>query len=179
MTSSILDPCTSHILAFIRGTPALSMEAAGNYNAVIGDVRATDDLAEKSLSEIYQLQEQLISHGRPSTAVGAYQIIHATLHTLAGKAGLYPDITLFTPELQDRLGVALLVQRGYSRWWRDRIDDEEFLHRLSCEWASLPDPYNDGHSHYDGIGPNHAGCSLDTAFDMLVTARVLRKPAQS
>lgn len=173
-----IDPCTSTILSFIRGTPALPMEAAGNYNAVIGNAEATDDLAQKSLSEIYQLQEQLLAHNRPSSAVGAYQIIYSTLNTLAGKARLPPDTTMFTPPLQDSLAVSLLIQRGYSRWWRDKIDDEEFLSRLSCEWASLPDPYADGRSHYDNIGPNHAGCSLDTALDMLVAARVLRKPAQ-
>ena len=35
------------------------------------------------------------------------------------------------------------------------------MHRLSCEWASLPDPYNGGKSHYDGdFAGNHASCSL-------------------
>lgn len=178
-TFATSDPCTNLLLDFIAGGVPTNPngESTGNYNAVIGDAHASDDLSQKSLTEIYQLQSQLLSHGRPSTAVGRYQIIRLTLQTAAGKARLDPDTTMFTPELQDHLAVSLLVTRGYSLWWRDKIDDEQFLHNLSCEWASLPDPWNDGRSHYDGIGPNHAGVSLDACYDMLVEARTLRKSA--
>lgn len=162
-----LDPCTSLILDFIA-----SHESTGNYNAVIGDAHATDDLSRLALAGIYRLQDQLVASGRPSSAVGRYQIIKATLLALQTRLKLGND-ELFTPELQDRLAVQLLIQRGYPAWWRGEIDDREFAHRLSMEWASLPDPEKGGKSHYDGVGPNHAGTTLAVEYAMLRSARAL------
>lgn len=168
------DPCTDTILDFIAGGVAGNAggESGGNYNAVIGDAAATDDLSVKTLSDIYALMSQLLSDGEPSTAVGRYQIIRHTLQSLQAKAQI-PNSALFTPELQDKLAVLLLIGRGYPKWWRGVMGDQEFAHGLSMEWASLPDPYNGGKSHYDGIGPNHAGTSLGVLLNMLAMAHRL------
>ena len=83
----------------------------------------------------------------------------------------------FTPQLQDRLGLALLVGRGYQKWWTGAITDERFAHNISLEWASLPDPENGGKSHYDGVGPNHASTSLDAVLAMLARARAAKPQA--
>ena len=159
------DPCTDIILDFIA-----EHESAGNYNAVIGNAKATRDLSRETLAGIYGVMDSLLIRGLPSTAVGRYQFVRATLQSLAEKAGIGRS-DRFTPDLQDRLGWMLLCRRGYRDWWLSTIDDEQFAHNLSLEWASLPDPFNGGKSHYDGIGPNHAGTTLDAVYAMLVAAR--------
>lgn len=170
-----------------RGDPATGIlldciaehEAGGNYNAVIGDSRATDDLSRKTLDQIYVLMARLLVKRRPSTAVGRYQIIRNTLRTLQASKKL-PGSTLFTPELQDGLALSLLIGRGYSKWRTGAMSDKDFAHSLSCEWASLPDPRNGGKSHYDGIGPNHAGTTLAHVYDSLRRAREAKAgPAMS
>lgn len=171
------DPCTDLILDFIAGgVPGNpSGESGGNYNAVIGEIHASDDLGKKALSEIYTLMAVLLARGRPSSAVGRYQIIRKTLATLQSSKGLGSD-ALFTPKLQDSLALSLMVGRGYQKWWAGQMSDADFAHGLSCEWASLPDPRNGGASHYDGVGPNHASTTLPHVMDMLSRARAMRKP---
>ncbi len=159
------DPCTDRLLDAIG-----RYEAGGNYNAVIGDSHADDDLGILTLTAVYRLMDSLLVQGRPSTAVGRYQIIRTTLRTLAEKARL-PATTLFTPELQDRLGFMLLCGCGYRNWWIGALSDRAFLHNISLEWASMPDPFNDGRSHYDGIGSNHAGVGLATMDAVLAALR--------
>ena len=164
------DACTDIVLDMIS-----EHESAGNYNAVIGDVHASDDLGKYSVAGIYDLQAALLHEGRPSSAVGRYQIVRATLKNLQGILAL-DDAALFTPALQDRLAVQLMVGRGYRYWWRGQMNDVAFAHGLSCEWASLPDPSAGGKSHYDGVGPNHAGTTLAHVYDALRRARAA-KPA--
>lgn len=173
------DDATNLLLDFIAGGVPGNPggESAGNYNAVIGNAKATDDLSQKTLAEIYALQDQLRASGQPSTAIGRYQFIKSTLSGLQERLKL-PDDTKFTNELQDRLAVELLVGRGYSGWWRGSVSDSEFAHNISLEWASLPDPDNGGKSHYDGVGPNHAGTSLESVYGMLKDVRGLRGAAQ-
>jgi len=148
-------------------------ESGGNYNAVIGDADATDDLSQYDIDGIYALQRQLLANGEPSDAVGRYQIIQETLKGLV--EGFAIDLaTMFTRELQDQLGAALLNGRQYAAWASAAIDDAQFAHELSCEWASLPDPDNDGRSHYDGDDAgNHAGQSLTATYAALDAAKAL------
>lgn len=167
---AVIDPATRLLLQFIG-----SQEGGGDYNICIGERpgRTAHRLVEMDLEDIYLLQSQLTGAQRqPSSAVGLYQFIHPTLLTLQQR-GRIPLTTLFTPELQDSLAVQLMIGRGYPRWWRGSLGDDEFMHGLSCEWASLPDPYNDGKSHYDGIGPNHAGHTLNAFAECLSAVAVL------
>lgn len=165
------DPATDALLDFIA-----KRESLGNYNAVIGNARSSDDLSAFTIDGIVGMQSRLVDGGKPSSAVGRYQIIQKTLLGLQVEQHLAAT-ERFTPELQDRLAVALLVRRGYSAWWRGEIDDEEFAHRLSMEWASLPDPDKGGKSHYDGVGPNHAGYTLDEVYAALARVRSLIRSA--
>jgi conjugal transfer mating pair stabilization protein TraG len=165
------DDCTDMILDQL----ASAIESGGNYNAVIGNARASDDLGLLSLAQIYELMERLVARGEPSSAIGRYQIIRATLENLQDELQL-PDNTLFTPVLQDGLAVQLMVGRGYRSWWRDEINDASFAHGLSCEWASLPDPRKGGvgTSHYAGVGSNRAGMTLAHVYGVLKAARTVR-----
>lgn len=170
------DNCTDLILDFIAGgvPDNPSGEAFGNYNAYFGRPRSKADLSKKTLKQIYEFQARMLRSDPRSTAIGRYQFLRRTAQGLQKKESL-PDSTLFTPELQDRWGWILMVGRGYKSWWRGAISDEEFLSNLSAEWASLPDPFNGGKSHYDGdsVG-NHASTTQAKALAMLRRARELQ-----
>jgi muramidase (phage lysozyme) len=135
------------LLDFIAG-----LESGGNYNAVYGNARATRDLSAFTLDQINALQ---LAHGKRygSSAFGRYQFIRKTLLGLRTRLGL-SGADRFTPELQDRLALSLLVARGLRRWQRGEMSDERFMDALSREWASLP--YRTGRSYYAGDGLNHA-----------------------
>jgi muramidase (phage lysozyme) len=163
--ASTQDPKANVILDFVSVE-----ESNGNYDAYIGHANSTKDLSVMTIAEIYAFMNQLVDDGEPSSAIGRYQFIHPTLSTLIQRR-MIPLTTLFTPTLQDQLAVMLLNDRQYSAWLSNGITDEEFAHNISCEWASLPDPLNGGKSHYDGVGPNHAGRTLQEVYDMLKAAR--------
>ncbi len=166
------EPCADIILDFIAGgvPDNPSGEAHGNYNAYFGHALSTVDLSMHTLSGIYDFQDTMLVRDRRSTAVGRYQFLRRTLKDLQKELGL-SDWEPFTPVLQDRLGMQLLNRRGYYEWRRSAIDDKEFAHRLSMEWASLPDPGNNGRSHYDGDSAgNHASTTLDAVYAMLKQA---------
>lgn len=183
------DPCTDIILDFIAGglwgdrlgNPI--GESNGNYNAYFGHVTGPYDFATYTLDRVYGFQSQMLKNDPRSTALGRYQFLRRTLQMLQAKHAL-PGSTLFTPELQDRFGVDLLIGRGYPAWWTGRLTDPEFAHNLSLEWASLPDPRNYGKSAYDREpgSLNHASVPLDKlgpdndVYDMLSKARAV-KPA--
>jgi muramidase (phage lysozyme) len=169
------DPATNHLLDFIAGgVPGNpSGESAGCYDATFGDIDGSHygDLSKKSLSEIYQMQDEMLRQNGISTATGRYQGLKTTIKEYQQKLGL-PDSKKFTRALQDDFGFTKMCDRGYSSWWKKSISDDEFMHRLSCEWASLPDPYNGGKSHYDGDSAgNHASTSLDNFRAALREAR--------
>lgn len=177
------DDCTDIILDFIAGglwgdrfgNPV--GEANGNYNAYFGHPTGPYDFATYTLDRIYNFQAVMLQRDPRSTAIGRYQFLRRTLRSLQAKHAL-PGSALFSPELQDQFGVDLLVGRGYRAWWRGAIDDKEFAHMLSMEWASLPDPEHGGRSHYDGDGAgNHASTTLKHVYDMLAEARK-RKPKE-
>lgn len=165
------DSTTDIILDFIA-----EHESQGNYNALIGNAKSTLDLSQYTLSGIlYKVMPwNLVRHPRlRSTATGRYQFLRGTLADLM-KALNLKGSERFTPELQDRLAVQLLVRRRYREWWRSAISDVQFAHELSKEWASLPDPFNNGRSHYDGDGVNHAGTTLPRVYGVLRRAREAR-----
>lgn len=171
------DPCTDIILDFIAGGLWGDVlgnpvgESDGNYNAYFGHVRGQYDFATYTLDRVYGFQAEMLRRDPRSTALGRYQFLRRTLRALQAKHAV-PSTTLFTPELQDRWAVDLLVGRGYRAWWRGALTDEEFAHMLSMEWASLPDPLNGGRSHYDGDrAGNHASTKLDSVYNMLALAR--------
>ena len=163
MNASTADKIANSLLDFIA-----IRESAGNYDAYIGHANAQGTFDGRTIADVYRMQSLWVAGGLPSSAAGRYQFIKATLQGLVVQNNL-PTTTPFTPVLQDQLATCLLNTRGYSHWLAGAIDDEMFMHNLSCEWASLPDPKNDGKSHYDGVGPNHAGQTLE-AFQAALTA---------
>lgn len=168
MGAATKDPMANALLDFIS-----IRESNGNYDAYLGAIDATgtwmDGDVQGTISDVYDFQRQRVDDGAVSSAVGRYQFIQRTLSQLVQQLGI-PLQTPFTPALQDQLGTALLNIRGYGRWRNGQIDDQTFMHNLSCEWASLPDPMNGGKSHYDGDSAgNHAGQTL-AAFQAALNA---------
>jgi muramidase (phage lysozyme) len=159
------DPATDYLLDFIAGGVPTNQygESAGNYDATFGDIEGNNygDLSKKTLAQIYAMQSEMLAANGISTATGRYQALKSTLEEYQRRGGIASS-ELFTEVMQDDFGLSKLIDRGYQQWWRVEIDDDELMHRLSCEWASLPDPKNNGKSHYDGdTAGNHASTSLD------------------
>ncbi|MCE4224913.1 hypothetical protein HCU64_14210 [Methylobacterium sp. C25] len=132
------DPKAARILDFISGP-----ESNGNYNAYYGHAGSPLDLSKFSLS---QLKSWMGNRGTESSATGRYQFMKSTLFgdpRKAGDSGLVGQMglsmeTRFSPELQDRLAIALLERRGYSKFVRGEISGAKFANNLALEWASLP-----------------------------------------
>lgn len=127
-------------------------EARGNYNAVYGNARATRDLSQLTVNQILAQQVVARRRGAASTAIGKYQFIYKTLRGLKSELGL-KGTERFTPQLQDRLAIALLKRRGLDGFLSGRVSKRSFALGLSQEWASLPNP-NTGRSFYAGDGLN-------------------------
>ena len=126
-------------------------ESGGNYNALVGG--GTANLTGMTIAEVQQLQSTMIKSGRPSTAVGKYQMIAATLAEQAKKAGLDPNKTKFDQHTQDLLASQLVNQAGYGK-----KDNATVMKNLAGTWASLPQDMS-GRGRYDGYNTNKANIS--------------------
>lgn len=140
------DPQVARILDFVAGP-----ESRGNYNAVYSQADRNVDLGTETLDTIiasggYRTR----TYG--SSAIGRYQFMKATLQDLKKSMGLSGG-EKFTPELQDRMAIALLERRGLTKWRAGEMTLEEFANNLAKEWASLPNMQT-GRSHYAGDGMN-------------------------
>lgn len=161
------DPVIRTLLDFIA-----IRESDGDYDAYFGRAHPPDGtITGLNIEQLYAFQHDMLDGGAVSTAVGRYQFIHRTLTSLVQRASLTMD-HLFDPATQDMLAAMLLADRQLAAWQAGTIGDDQFAHNLSCEWASLPDPYNGGRSHYDGDGArNHAGQTLDAVFVVLAQVK--------
>lgn len=72
-----------------------------------------------------------------SSACGRYQFMRDTLAGLV-EQGAASKSNVFSEDLQDRLGYALLKRRGYARFVAGRITRTQFGKALAQEWASFP-----------------------------------------
>jgi len=156
------DPVVDTLLDYISVE-----ESQGNYDAWIGHIHgAPGTITGKTLGEVYQFQRELVAGGAPSSAVGRYEFVQRTLSACAQACGIKTSDKV-DARAQDKMALYLLQVRGLAAWRAGAISDSEFAHRLSCEWASLPDPENGGRSHYDGDGVNRAGRTLESLLGML------------
>jgi hypothetical protein len=123
-------------------------ESRGNYNALVGGGSA--NLTDMTIAEVQQLQSTMLKSGRPSTAVGKYQMIAGTLAEQVKKAGLDPNKTKFDQHTQDLLAMQLVNQAGYGK-----KDTATVMKNLAGTWASLPQDMT-GRGRYDGYNTNRA-----------------------
>jgi muramidase (phage lysozyme) len=135
------------------------------YNSVFGGGRA--DLTKMTVSDVRKFQDDLVSKGSVSSAVGKYQIIRKTMGTLIRDMGFDPTQAKFTPELQDAMAVQLMKGRGLDKFMKGEITHEQFADELAKEWASLPNTKT-GRSHYEGApGSNKALTNSDEVRKVL------------
>ena len=134
--------------------------------------RGGKKLTEMTLGEIMEYQKIKDPNNTDRLfAVGAYQFIPSTLKIAMDGAGLSED-TVFTPEVQDRLGLELLLgskRPKLAAFIKGESDDiTAAMTDFAKEWASAPDPKT-GESRY-GSG-NKAKHSVEETRQALLRAR--------
>jgi len=145
----------------------------GRYDSVYPG-KTKPEILDMTLDELIA---DMRTRGRKtgSSASGRYQIIRETLEVLIDKMNLDPKQVTFNEDTQDSMCAKLLEGRGYFEWANGVMSDDEFLHELSKEWASLPDPKRGGKSHYGGDGKNKALVSLRNTNKFLASLKDIPK----
>lgn len=156
-----------------RAAPVLDLigrkESNGNYNAHFGKANQTDiDFTDMSIDEVLAWQGQFVKQGSPSSAVGKYQIIRKTMKSLKKSLGLSGK-EKFDKAMQDRMAGALLDRRGYSKFLKGDITEEQFGNNLAKEWASFPviTGAKAGRSFYAGDGLNKALTGVEDVINAI------------
>jgi len=183
MTPWYMTPAMRDLLRLIR----LHESGKPGYNA---DFRQDDKwtLANKTFDEFRALGRSQVTTGgarggkEPSSALGGYQFITATLDSLKRDLKLTGK-EMMTEAFQDDLAVSLMNRRGYLKYHRGEMSAEAFCNELAKEWASLPvvtrikgaSRYvNPGQSYYSGDGLNKAFHKPET---VLAAVRALNAAA--
>ncbi len=89
-------------------------------------------------------------------AIGRYQFIPSTLAYLVRAEGISGSAQ-FTPALQKRLALRLMIDAGYNDFLQGRMTRARFQDRLAGIWAGLP--LQNGRSKYHGTAGNRATIS--------------------
>jgi muramidase (phage lysozyme) len=114
------------------------IEAPEGYDTIYGNnqKRLHKPITQMTLDELIAKQREFTKKYK-SSASGRYQFMRNTLIDLKEKLNL-TGTEKFTPNFQDRLGLTLLIRRGYRLFIEGKISRIEFGKRLAQEWASLP-----------------------------------------
>ena len=140
-------------------------ESNGNYNVVIGGAEVP--LTDMTVQEVMRLQDRLVADGKPSGAVGKYQVIGKTLKSIVDKNPKeFPLDRKFDEAAQERIADILLDRRGFKDFEQGKKTDKEMAFELSKEWASLPNP-DTGKSYYDGDGINASHHKVEDVYKVL------------
>ena len=150
-------------------------EAPGGYNQVYGGskIQTPRPITTMSVRGVLAWQDSSVAAGSASSAVGRYQIIRDTLRGLVSQGVLSINET-FDPEAQDRAAVALMEEKGLSRYQSGQLTREAFAQGLSETWAGLPAFTRDsrgraaaGQSYYAGDGLNRATATQSQVVNAL------------
>ena len=165
----------SYLMREIKITPAISAlltairskEAPKGYSQVYSGIPAKyrKDVTKMTVAEVLEWQKKLRDNKlSKSTAAGGYQIIYLTLRACVKGMGL-KGTELFNADLQDKMAVYLLQQRGLGEYMEGLLSPEDFANKVAMEWASVPvvtplqgakRKVKPGESYYDGDGLNAA-----------------------
>jgi len=163
-----------------------SMNQGTQGNSIVGSTNNASsklgkNLTDMTIGEIMDRQAYLMNRSNPQIsdygifAAGKYQIIPGTMPGAVAGAGLSRS-DKFTPQNQDKLGMALIMnKRPYvGKYLRGEHNDVQgAMLELAREFASMPDP-NTGRSLY-GSG-NRAFHSVDEVREALIKARNKPQP---
>jgi len=163
-----------------------SKEAPRGYNQIYTPAEKIvgfPKLTKMTLAEIRSLQGRMLKGGSASTAVGRYQFLRKTLDATRKAMGV-PLTAVWTPDLQDRMAVHLMENRGLNQYLAGKMTRETFANSLAKEWASLPvvtrikgqkRMVNPGESFYAGDGLNAA---LHDPAHILKLVDALKSPVE-
>lgn len=162
-------PSAATLLSFVRGA-----ETSRGYDDYYrGSVLVpSKKVSEMTVGEVRAWQKESVRRGSKSSAVGGYQFISSTFDNTVKALGI-PDTTVFSPEVQDAMGLQLLKGRGYDQWAGGGMSDDQFIDNLAQEWAAIPRATGPkrGASHYAGDGLNGATRGLPSVYDALTQSR--------
>lgn len=164
-------------------------EAPKGYGQIYGGAKGVPkdtDVSKLSLAGVLSLQQRMLKAGSASTACGGYQFIRKTLIATIVQMGL-KGTELWDANLQDRMAIHLMENRGLSKYLAGQISLETFCNNLAREWASLPvvtrikgqkrivEP---GETYYAGDGLNRAHHNPAAIMGLVKALRATEKPAQ-
>jgi hypothetical protein len=145
-----------------------SMNQGTSGGRIVGSTHNAASILGRNLTDmtIGEVMGHQTSSPRRLFAAGRYQIIPDTLKGILPSSGLTAR-DLFSPQNQDRLGLAL-IQRRKPAW--DYItgksaNRDAALLALAQEWASLPDPRTGNSFYGSGNRAQHTVAEVAAALD--------------
>ena len=135
-------------------------------------IRDNKPLSKLTLGEIKSYQNLPKNDPNRLFAVGAYQITPVAMDAAMKAAGVN-DNTIFSPTVQDRMGLGLILgskRPKLAAYIKGESDDiNTAMLEFAKEFASVPDP-NTGRSYYDNTG-NKAQHTVEETREALQRAR--------
>jgi muramidase (phage lysozyme) len=149
-------------------------EAAGGYNAYnrgtsgnkVLSANSKVDFSQMTIAELRRRQALPISNPDRIFAAGRYQIIPSTLTETLARTNI-SNSDKFSPDVQDALGIQLLVNGGLNRYKSGAITKEQFGNNIARIWAGLPviTGPKAGNSFYGG--PNKSNVSISATLSAI------------
>ena len=124
-------------------------ESGGDYNKMYGG-KSNPELSNMSIADVMEFQKKN-GPALGSSAIGKYQFMRKTIEGLIAEGVISPT-DKFDAATQEKMGMALLERRGYSKYKTGKLSAEEFANNVAAEWAGMP--MANGKSKYDGDGKN-------------------------
>lgn len=162
---SLSCPNPDYVPPHVRAKPLLDLIAKGegDYNSVnrgyAGDTPGGIQGLTGLTFENYTVGQVIAYQQRWLYAVGRYQFIPSTLRFAVEHSDV-DRLDMFTPEVQDRLAVALIDYKRPAVGAYLRGDHNLLgwaMNEMAYEWASVE--YRHGRGYYDHVGGNRAHIS--------------------
>lgn len=145
------------------------VESNNNYNAHFGNASNTSiRFTDMTIAEVLAWQDTFVASGKPSSAVGRYQIINSTLRGLVEELRLDTS-RKFDEQTQDLMAATLLKRRGVNQYVNNELSDQQFAANLAREWAALPRVLGDKPeaSYYESDGLNVSRVKPDVVLQTI------------
>lgn len=164
-------------------------EAPKGYGQIYGGAKGVPkdtDVSKLTLDGVLSLQSRMLAAKSASTACGRYQFLKKTLMATMAQMGLKGS-ELWNADLQDRMAVHLMQNRGLGKYLSGQISREAFANNLAKEWASLPvvtamrgasRDLVPGQSYYAGDGLNKAFHKPEAILKLVDALKGAEMPVQ-
>jgi muramidase (phage lysozyme) len=161
---------------------AIRKHEGGTYGRIYAGAKGVPkntDVSKMTLRGVLDFQARMLDAGSASTACGGYQFLRKTLMATMAQMALN-GTEVWTPELQDRMAVHLMVNRGLNKYRMGTMSRDDFANNLAKEWASLPVVtriwngkrwQSPGQSYYAGDGLNKSFHKVDEVLSLVSNLR--------